>query len=146
MLGPIARYAHWLHTRRPPGAAEPLPELGADGTASVPGVTVSGDLTGIPLLKFSLDTGARAVQRIAEELSRRDGRAADPGRSDLVIIGAGVSGMAAAVEAKRLGLSYTILEATEAVSTVLNFPKGKPIYTYPKAMTPAGAMQVSARV
>ena len=35
---------------------------------------------------------------------------------DLVIIGGGVSGMAAALEARRAGLSFEILESTEAFS------------------------------
>jgi len=146
MLGLIARYANWLHTRWPAGTVERLPEVRPDGSTNVPGVYVAGDLTGIPLLKFALDTGARAAQAIARDLSAGPARPPDPTLLDLVIIGAGVSGMAAAAEAKRLGLSYTILEATEPFTTILNFPKAKPIYTYPKAMTPLGELQVSADV
>ncbi|HET7904262.1 MAG TPA: NAD(P)-binding domain-containing protein, partial [Candidatus Eisenbacteria bacterium] len=65
---------------------------------------------------------------------------------DLVIVGAGVSGMAAAMEAKARGLRFEVLEAAEPFVTVANFPKRKPIYTYPRAMTPAGRLQVSADV
>src|SRR5881396_452605 len=151
MLGLIARYANWLHTRWPAGTVERLPEVRPDGSTNLPGVYVAGDLKGIPLLKFALDTGARAARAIARDLSGPGGpaqsdRAADPTLLDLVIIGAGVSGVAAAAEAKRLGLSYTILEATEPFTTILNFPKGKPIYTYPKTMTSVGGLQVSAEV
>ena len=78
MLGLIARYANWLHTRWPAGTVEPLPEVRADGSASVPGVFVAGDLTGIPLLKFSLDTGARVARTIAREISGT-GRPTGPG-------------------------------------------------------------------
>ena len=64
-----------------PGAAgtvEQLPEIREDGSTRVPGVYVSGDLTGIPLLKFALDSGASVAARIArvcahvppEELAR----------------------------------------------------------------------------
>ena len=59
MPNPIARYAHWLHTMWPAGTVERLPEVRDDGTTAVPGVRVVGDLTGVPLLKFSSDTGAR---------------------------------------------------------------------------------------
>lgn len=141
----IARYAHWLHTRWPAGKVEPLPEIGPDGATAVPGVYVSGDLTGIPLLKFALDTGARVVQRIAQDPELRDGARSSDVR-DLVIIGAGVSGMAAAIEAQKQKLSFAILESAEPFFTIANFPKAKPIYTYPKAMTPAGTLQVSADV
>src|SRR5436190_14119007 len=67
MGNPITRYVHWLHTRWPAGTVEKLPEIGPDGATSVPGVRITGDLTGIPLLKFSADTGARAVQAILRE-------------------------------------------------------------------------------
>ena len=65
---------------------------------------------------------------------------------DLVVIGAGVSGMAAALEAKKVGLNFEIFEATEPFSTVLNFPIGKPIYTYPTDMIPRGDLQFTAEV
>ncbi len=155
MLRFLRQYTRWLHTRWPAGTVEPLPEIREGGRTNVPGVYVSGDLTGIPLLKFSLDTGAQAAQRIAEdpalraESSPSAGRGATEARPevlDLAIVGAGVSGMAAAVEAKKRGLSFRVLEATEPFSTIVNFPKQKPIYTYPKTMTPAGDLQVGAPV
>ncbi|HKO21086.1 MAG TPA: iron-sulfur cluster-binding protein, partial [Candidatus Eisenbacteria bacterium] len=80
-MNPIARYTRWLHTRWPAGTVEPLPESRHDGSTSVPGVYVVGDLTGIPLLKFSLDTGARAVERVASELESE--REATDGLLDL---------------------------------------------------------------
>ena len=62
-MNPIARYTHWLHTRWPAGTVEKLPDVREDGTTAVPGVRVVGDLTGVPLLKFSSDTGAREIGR-----------------------------------------------------------------------------------
>ena len=144
MLDLLRRYARWLHTRWPAGTVEPLPEVGADGRTSVPGVYVAGDLTGVPLLKFALDTGARVARAIAEDPGlRSDGR---PGVLDLAIVGAGVAGMAAAAEARRLGLSFRIVETSRPFFTLVNFPRGKPIFTYPGAMKPAGDLQVSATV
>lgn len=142
----LARYVNWLHTRWPAGTVERLPEVREDGSTSVPGVYVSGDLTGIPLLKFALDSGARVARTIASDPSLRSGAAAGADLLDLVIIGAGVSGLAAAVEARRQNLRFEILEATEPLSTLVNFPKGKPIYTYPRDMVPAGELQVAADV
>src|SRR5204863_2825839 len=97
----LARYARWLHTMWPAGTVEKLPRVNPDGTTNVPGLRVVGDLTGIPLLKFSSDTGARAVRAIAQELSHEREPSGSAARLlELVIIGAGVSGMAAALEAK----------------------------------------------
>jgi len=38
--------------------------------------------------------------------------------------------MAAALEARRHGLRFEVLEASEPFSTLVNFPRGKPIFTY----------------
>ncbi len=54
--------------------------------------------------------------------------------------------MAAAIAARKAGLSFTVFEAAAPFSTVANFPKGKPIYTYPTAMTPAGDLQFRTEV
>ncbi len=144
---PLVRYMHWLHTRWPAGTVERLPEIRSDFSTRVPGVYIVGDLTGIPLLKFSADSGARAVEAIAADprfQAARKSRAGDV--HDVVIVGAGVAGMAAALQAKKLGLDYVIVEATQVFSTVVNFPKGKPIYTYPKEMTPHGPLQFHAEI
>ena len=143
MLGWLVRYARWLHTRWPAGTVEKLPETREGGTTRIPGVTIVGDLTGIPLLKFALDSGARAVQAIPPW---RGAAQASEDTLDLVIIGAGVAGLAAAVEAIGRGFRFEIVEAAEPLFTLVNFPRAKPIYTYPMAMTPAGRLQVRATV
>ena len=147
MFSLIRRYTKWLHTQWPAGRIEKLPVVDEHGQTNIPGIYVVGDLTGIPLLKFSLDTGARAVSTIAADSSFKSQR--EKGGDDVVdvaIVGGGVSGFAAAVEAKKHGLSYILFEASQPLSTIVNFPKGKPIYTYPKEMTPSGDLQVSAEI
>src|SRR5688572_12052627 len=150
-MNPISRYARWLHLKWPAGTVEKLPRVEEDGSTNVPGLYVVGDLTGVPLLKFSSDTGVRVVRLIASDLKREpSGRVPAqreiPGSStrssahssevlDLLIIGAGISGMSAALEAKKLGLNFQILESSEAFFTVVNFPARKPIFTYPSGMT-----------
>src|SRR5436190_15757343 len=121
-MNPIARYTQWLHTMWPAGTVEKLPEVNEDGTTAVPGVRIVGDLTGIPLLKFSADTGAKAIFAFLKEddFQKRKGQAGDV---DVAIIGAGVSGISAAMEAKKAGLRYVVFEASQAFSTIQNFPK-----------------------
>ncbi|MBX2812104.1 MAG: NAD(P)-binding domain-containing protein [Myxococcales bacterium] len=144
-MNSLTRYAHWLHTRWPAGLVEKMPEVGPGGTTQIPGVRVVGDLTGVPLLKFSVDTGAKAVIAFMEEpdFAKQN---TDEEVYDLVIIGAGVSGMSAALEAQNHGLKYVVFEAAERFNTIINFPKEKPIYTYPSTMIPAGHLQLTASV
>jgi len=117
----LQRYAHWLHGQWPAGSAEALPITAEDGRTAIPGVFIVGDRRGAGI------------------------SVADPALLDLVIIGGGVSGMAAELEAKKRDLLYLIVEASEVFSTLVNFPKGKPIFTYPKDMIPAGDLHVYAR-
>jgi thioredoxin reductase/ferredoxin len=140
----LVRYARWLHTRWPAGTVEKMPAVRPDGSTGVPGLFVVGDLTGVPLLKFSSDSGARAVRTIVADPAFLR-RTHDDEVLDLVIVGAGVSGMAAALEARKHSLRFEVLEATEPFSTLVNFPRGKPIFTYPTEMVPAGDLQFTER-
>jgi len=143
MIAILKRYAHWLHGQWPAGQVETGPVVNPDGTCALPGVRIVGDLTGVPLLKFSADTGARAVEAMVEEgaFDRTE-----PDSRELVIIGAGVSGVSAAIEAKKRGIDHLLLEASDTFSTVKNFPRKKPIFTYPSDMTPAGEMRFQSTV
>jgi len=90
MNNPIAAYTHWLHTRWPAGTVEKLPVTGENGITDLPGVRIAGDLSGIPLLKFSSLTATMAVRAILKEpeFQKRDTSQADV--LDLAIIGAGL--------------------------------------------------------
>ncbi len=143
---PVRRYTRWLHTRWPAGTVEKLPEANEDGSTRVPGLYLVGDLTGIPLLKFSADTGARAVRTIVDDPDFLPTQDPDDEVRDLVIIGAGVAGMSAALEARENDLDFVVLEASEPFSTVVNFPRRKPIYTYPTDMQHAGDLHFRADV
>ena len=138
----FSKYENWIHGQWPAGNVEQGPIILENGRTHLSGVYVVGDLTGVPLLKFALDGGTKVVQSIVQEKSFSKQRQGVQGVYDLAIIGAGVSGSAAALEAKRQGLNYIILEANEPLSTIQNFPIGKPIFTYPTELTPAGTIQL----
>jgi len=145
MLDLVRRYAHWLHLQWPAGEVESLPRVNDRHRTNVDGVYVVGDLAGVPLLKFSVDGGVRAVRDIVESGAAGE-QADEDGPCDVVILGAGAAGMAAAREAEEQGLSYCVLEARRRFATIKDFQKEKPIYTYPNDMTPAGDLQVQAPV
>jgi len=145
MIASLSRYARWLHLRWPAGRVEPLPECGEDGRTRDARIRVAGDLTGIPLLKFALETGVSAIRAFAADPALRRGEAPE-GTVDVAIVGGGVSGFAAALEAHRLGLTIVVIEASEPFATIANFPVRKPIFTYPRAMPVDGPLQVTADV
>ena len=88
----LSRYLNWLHLRWPAGVVEKLPRVDEHGQSNVSGLYIVGDLTGIPLLKFSADTGARAVQHIAADEAFQRSRGQED-VLDLAIVGAGVRGV-----------------------------------------------------
>jgi len=136
-----SRYFHWLHGKWPAGVVEKLPVVGENGETNVPGVRIVGDLSGVPLLKFSSETGVQALRAILAEPDFSRLRGKDPAVLDVAIVGGGVSGISAAMEAAKTGLKFQLIEATQVFSTVANFPKAKPIFTYPTGMTPTGGIQ-----
>ena len=140
MLKPLSRYAHWLHLQWPRGSVERLPVVGEHGRTRIPGVYIVGDLTGIPLLKMALQSGAAAIRDAQDMIAKHQGSV------DVVVVGAGVAGVSAAIEAKKQNLSVKILESNQIFSTIANFPKGKPIFTYPSEMNPESTLQVSATI
>jgi NosR/NirI family nitrous oxide reductase transcriptional regulator len=147
MLGILSKYAHWLHGQWPAGLVEKLPIVAADGESNVPGLYVVGDLTGVPLLKFALQSGTQAVRTIVADPSFRNHAASEKNDIlDIAILGGGVSGIAAAAEAKKQRLAFKVFEASQAFNTLINFPNKKPIYTYPIEMIPEGNVQVTGDV
>src|SRR5438128_788223 len=122
MLALLGRYARWLHTGWPAGTVEKLPEVRPDGTTAVRGVSVVGDLAGVPLLKFAADSGAKAIQAILAEPDFERAKGRDSGVLDVAILGAGVAGLAAAIAAKQAGLRYAVYEAAREFETIHSMP------------------------
>ncbi len=142
----LTKFYQWLHGKWPAGLVEKMPIVGESGKTNVSGIRVVGDLSGVPLLKFSSQTGVDAINAILAEsdfLKKQQSKAADT--YDVAIIGAGVSGISAAMQAKQAGLNYCLLEASQALTTIINFPKQKPIFTYPTDMIPSGGVQYSEK-
>ncbi|MBN8215943.1 MAG: NAD(P)-binding domain-containing protein [Spirochaetes bacterium] len=146
-------YFKWLQKDAPTGEVERYPELSPDGETSLAGVFVAGDLSGMPLLKFAVHGGAEVVRRLfgggepsgAEdpkeaEKSGMDGTQGRP--LDLFIAGSGPAGVSAALEAKRLGLRYLLVDSAQPFSTIAGFPRNKPIFLEPAGFQPEANLAV----
>ncbi len=60
-----------------------------------------------------------------------------------MIIGAGPAGIAAGLEAQKSKLNFTILESAKKFNTIVNFPKGKPIYAEPTEYDQKSDLKIS---
>lgn len=136
-------YYYWLHGQWPSGQVDPLPMLDEHGQTNVRGVYIAGELTGLPLLKFAARQGAERVRHLCADPAFERARARTPDDVyDLIIIGCGVAGASAALEAQRRGLKFIIYEAKSPFSTLRDFPRGKPIYAYPSGFETESALNV----
>jgi len=125
-------YFGWLQKGNPSATVERLPEVTNRFETSVAGLYCIGDLTGVPLIKLAAESGSRIIEQLAAdetfsmERSRKDGTT-----YDLMIIGAGPSGVSASIRAVELGYKHLIVESSRAFNTIGNFPAGKPIFVTP---------------
>lgn len=107
------------------------PRVDEHQQSNVPGMYVVGDLADSPVLKMVLDQGHRVGRFVAAEVGQAS---ADPELLDVVIIGAGPAGIAAAEAVRDAGLSYAVFEKERPFNTIHAFPKGKPIFAEPLDM------------
>ncbi|GBF49909.1 pyridine nucleotide-disulfide oxidoreductase [Leptospira ryugenii] len=118
----FSKYLNWLNAGVPKREKETYPRLTENSETNLTGLFVIGDLTGVPLLKLAVKSGIEVWKHTYENKSED---------YDAIIIGAGPSGIACAIEAKRLGKKCKVLESNVSFQTILSYPKGKPIFAYP---------------
>lgn len=117
-------------------SVEPRPRIDAAHRAEVTGVYVIGDLVDASVIKTALRQGREVGQQIAAELGAP---VDDPDVLDVVVIGAGPAGVAAAEAVREAGLSCLVIEKERPFHTLHAFPRGKPIYSEPhELINPTG--------
>jgi hypothetical protein len=125
MLDRLQSVAATLFAPRKPEPSYPkLPLVRESGESSVPGVYLIGEVGGTPLIKLGLNQGVEMIDRLNQDPGGGDGSSPED-LYDVVIIGAGSSGLGAAMRAHELGLRYVVLESERIAMTVVNMYKGK---------------------
>ncbi len=128
-----------LFGRKGPEPSYPrLPQVDAKGQTTVAGLYAVGEIAGTPLIKLGLNAGHDLVHHLHPELSAM-GPCPDDAY-DLVILGAGSSGLGAAAAAQDLGLKAVVLEANHLAETVYTMTKGKFIFAEPDNVPKQGRM------
>ncbi len=118
------------------GGVETPPDLDRRLESTRRGIHVIGAAAGAPLLKIALNQGVEAVRAIARIMPPAGGE--DP--LDLAIIGAGPAGISAALEARKKGYSFVILEQGRVLDTLCAYPGGKKVYAEPSTLKTLGGL------
>lgn len=113
-----------------------IPLLTPNFETSVPGIYIAGELGGMGLIKNAITQGRQAVEAISKSIDK-----AHSADYDLVIVGAGPAGLAAALEAKARKLKFAILEQDSVGGTLAHYPRGKMVMTQPADLPLVGQFQ-----
>lgn len=115
-----------------------LPLVSSQFETSVPGLYVAGEIGGMGLIRNALSQGRQAVEGIAAARRPRP-----EGGLDLIIVGSGPAGFAAALAAKAHGLSYRVLEQDSLGGSVFQYPRGKLVMTQPAVLPIVGEVRLT---
>ncbi len=110
-----------------------IPDVGPDFQTNVPGIYIAGELGGMGLIRNAIEQGRQAMAEIAKRPRGGHGL-------DVVIIGAGPSGISASLGALSAGLNAKTIEQDSLGGTVSHFPRGKLVMTAPAELPIFGKM------
>jgi len=104
-----------------------IPHVSPSFETNVKGLFIAGELGGMGLIRNAVAQGVQAMGHIAK---RGHSKHADV--LDVVVVGAGPAGLAAALVAKEKGLRYVVIDQETAIGgTIAHYPRNKLILTGP---------------
>ena len=103
-----------------------IPHVDQTFESNVPGIYIAGEMGGMGLIRNAVEQGKQAVENLARRIDRNV--QAD---FDLVIVGAGPTGISASLAARKLNLKAITLEQDSLGGTVFTFPRKKIVMTSP---------------
>jgi thioredoxin reductase len=112
-----------------------IPNVKPNFETNVPGIFIAGELGGMGLIKNAIEQGKQAIESIAKSLRKRDGS------TDVLIVGAGPSGISASLAAKQHKLTSVTIEQDSLGGTVSSFPRRKLVMTAPATLPLIGKMR-----
>ncbi len=101
-----------------------IPHVQGNFESNMPGIYIVGELGGMGLIRNALRQGRQVVEGIAAEK-----RPVPPAIDDLLVVGAGPAGIAAALTAMEKKLRFTAIEQEVPGGAVRHYPRQKLVMT-----------------
>jgi thioredoxin reductase (NADPH) len=111
-----------------------LPMLQADFQTNVPRLYIAGELGGMGLIHNAINQGVQAVRGMSPS--------SGDDALDLLVVGAGPAGLAAALEAHARGLRYLLVEQDSLGGALRSYPRQKIVMTHPVELPLHGRVQL----
>ncbi|MFQ5823794.1 MAG: NAD(P)-binding domain-containing protein [bacterium] len=105
-----------------------LPQVNYKNESNIPGLYIIGEVSGTPLIKLGLNQGNRLINNLFEN---KPSLKLPDDVYDVLIVGAGASGLGAANRAQELGVKYIVIEQAKPANLIRSFTKGKPLFMEP---------------
>lgn len=134
----MKKYLKGLFAKDSPSPSYPvLPALNLEGESNIKGLYMAGEIAGKPLIKIALNEGYNIASVLFDKLKSGSNKNGD---YDVVVIGAGISGIAAAVRLNELGAKVVALDSGKCFQTLGNFTRGKLILAEPAEIKLKGSI------
>ena len=104
-----------------------IPLMNEHNETVIPNLFIAGELGGFALIKNAIAQGTRVIEHIATSKERSP----NPEIYDVIIVGAGPTGMSAALNAVKHKLNYLVLDQQGAGGTILQYPRKKIVLVQP---------------
>lgn len=114
-----------------------IPYVKPNFETNVAGLFIAGELGGMGLIRNAIEQGRQAMDAIAAAIDRRPSPALD-----VVIVGAGPSGIAASLAARKLGMRYLTIEQDSLGGAVAHYPRRKLVMTAPAELPIIGKVKL----
>lgn len=116
-----------------------IPFVKPNFETNIPGLFIAGELGGMGLVRKAAEQGRQAMNAIKDTISKRG-----DAQLDVIIIGSGPAGIAAALGAMQHKLSYRVVEQEDSLGgTVYHYPRNKIIMTAPVHLPLVGKVRMT---
>jgi len=115
-----------------------LPHVNPEFETNIPGLFIAGELGGMGLIKNAVEQGRQAMENCVKKMAK-----SPQAKYDVIIVGAGPSGISATLTAASHNLRFLTLEQDSLGGTVFNFPRAKIIMTSPMNLPLHGKLKLS---